>query len=106
MLKKLEKFDDRYSDIYLKEANVKIEIKLKIEEDEIGDSGDFLGVHSNILEKNLHKEQDNNNNTSILFEDNSQSNSNSKYNNTHAFQKSQESPVINNQDEKKYRDEI
>ncbi|MGH9982060.1 MAG: hypothetical protein ACRD6U_10965 [Nitrososphaeraceae archaeon] len=108
---KLEKFEDRYSNIYLKGENVKIEVKLKTEtdDDETGDSGDFgdfLGVRSNILEKNLQEEQDNNNNTSTLFEDSTQSNSNSKYNNTHAFQKSQESqesqesPVINNQEEK------
>ena len=110
---KVREFDDRYSDSYLKGDNVKIEVKLKIEEEDeetgdSGDFGDFLGVcPNNILEKNLQEEeqiQDNNNsNTSTLFEDSTQSDSNSKYNNnTHAFQKpqesqeSQESPVINN----------
>jgi hypothetical protein len=100
-VEKLETFDDRYSDSYLKGENVKIEVKIKTQEDDesgdygdYGDFGDFLGVRpNNILEKNQ-EEQDNdndNNNTSTLFEDSTQSNSNSKYNNTHAFQKSQES---------------
>ena len=113
-VEKLEKFDDRYSNSYLKGDNVKIEVKLKIEDKtgdsgDSGDFGDFLGVRSNILEKNLQEEeqiQDNNNNNNTLtsFDANVESNSdsNSNNNNTHAFQKSQESqesqesPVINN----------
>ena len=38
-IEKLEKFDDMYSDSYLKGDNVKIEVKLKTE-DETGDSCD------------------------------------------------------------------
>ena len=102
-VEKLEKFDDRYSDSYLKGDNVKIEVKLKIEEDEetgysgdSGDFGDFLGVRSNnILEKNLQEEEqiqdnNNNNNNNILpsfdanVESNSDSNSNNNKTHTHS----------------------
>jgi hypothetical protein len=61
-IEKLEKFDDRYSDSYLKEENVKIEVKLKIEDEEDDksgdygdycDFGDFLSARSNnISDKN------------------------------------------------------
>ena len=100
VVEKLEKFDDRYSDSYLKEENVKIEVQLKTEtDDETGDSGDsgdfgdFLDVRSIILDNNQQQYTDNtrnnNNNTSHSNGRNDESISNS--NNIHTFQKSQES---------------
>jgi hypothetical protein len=105
-IEKLEKFDDRYSDGYLKGDNVKIDVKLKTETDEeTGDSGDycdfgdFLGVRYIILDtinnqKNTDTFIDNNGFPSLSIGDsgNIESNCNSNNNNTHIFQKSQESP--------------
>jgi hypothetical protein len=108
-VEKLEKFDDRYSDSYLKEDNVKIEVKLKIEEEDdksgdygdYGDFGDFLGmrpynnslsVPTTTIEENQLQQDDNNNNNNNNYEsDNQIVDSYSVNNNTHTLQKSQES---------------
>jgi hypothetical protein len=91
-IEKLEKFDDRYSDIHLKGENVKIEVKIKIieETEGSGDFGDFLDVRSIVLNTN------NNQNNDKLSSNNGNLDSNSNCTNTiYTFQnpsESQESP--------------
>ncbi len=51
-VEKLERFEDLYSDSYLNEDNVKIEVKIKIENsDDYDDFDDFLGLLTHSSEK-------------------------------------------------------
>jgi hypothetical protein len=95
-IEKLEKFEDRYSNSYLKGENIKIEVKLKTEEDDetgdFGDFGDFLGVcQNNILNENQLKKQESTT-TIIQGNPNNNNNRNRNNNNIHTFQKFAESP--------------